>query len=128
MPHMRAAGLFVALLSACGPSTPFIQNLAYSPNAGLIGVQESISGSASYSDQDNDISQTVLTLYDPTGTVITMTPPTPISDVGQGVVGTVPFTIDNWTPTVAGVHRFELYIIDLQGHPSNILSGPIRVN
>ena len=122
-------GFAVALLlAACGPSPPYIQNLAYSPNAALVGVQESITGSVSYSDPDNDISQTVLTLYDPSNSVVLMTPPTPIQNVGQGVVGMVPFSIDMWTPAVAGPHRFELYIIDLAGHPSNILSGPIRVN
>jgi hypothetical protein len=122
-------GVAVALLlAACGPSTPYIYNLTYSPNAGLVGVQTTISGSVSYGDQDNNISQTVVTLYDPTNTVISVTPPTPIQNVGQGVTGMVPFSIDMFTPTIAGQHRFEIYILDLNAHPSNILSGPIVVN
>jgi len=115
-------------LGACGPEPPSIRDLKYSPNAALVGMQTTISGTVAYTDNNNDISQSVVELYAPNGALISMTPPTPIMNVGMGVVGMVNFDITMWTPDTAGIHHFQIYIIDLTGAPSNKLQGVIRVN
>jgi|GEM_PF-3437511 len=116
------------LLAGCGPEPPSIRDLKYSPNAALVGMQTTISGSIAYTDNNNDISQSVVELYAPNGSLISMTPPTPIMNVGMGVVGTVSFDITMWTPDTVGIHHFQIYINDLTGAQSNKLQGVIRVN
>jgi hypothetical protein len=124
----RALVSFVlVVLSGCGPEAPQIRDLKYSPNAGLVGEQTTISGTIQYTDPDNDISQSVVELYAPNGMLISTTPPTPIQNVGQGPIGSVGFSIERWTPEVEGIHRFNIYIIDLRGAPSNKLQGILRV-
>jgi len=115
-----------ALSSGCENEPPFLRDLKYTPNAALKDVETSIGGSVAYTDVDNDISQWVVELFDPTG-VVTVSPRTPIENVGQGVTGLVNFTI-KFTPAVIGAWRFNVFIIDLADHQSNKLDGVIKVN
>jgi hypothetical protein len=114
------------LLLACQNEPPFIRDLKYTPNAGLVNMESTVSGSVAYTDVDNDISQSVVELITPGG-MATLSPRTPIENVGQGVVGSVNFTI-KFTPTVTGTWTFNVYLIDLQEHVSNKLEGIIKVN
>jgi hypothetical protein len=123
---MRFLILAVALLAGCGDDPPSIRDLTYSPNAGIVGMQSTINGTVAYTDQDNDISQSQLELISPSDVKNTSSP-VPIMNVGQGVVGTVNFTL-MFTPDVPGNWHFNVWIIDLQGRPSNMLNGTLRVS
>jgi hypothetical protein len=116
----------VLLVVGCENEPPYIRDLKYSPNAGLLGKESTISGSVAYSDVDNDISQTVVELFNPGGVPL-ISPRTPIENVGQGVIGNVQFTIKH-TFDVTGTWRFNVFLIDLQEHQSNKLDGIIKVN
>jgi hypothetical protein len=123
---IRAAICGLLLLAACGPQPPYLRDLKYTPNAALVNVEATISGMVAYSDPDNDISQTVLELYPPTGMPI-ISPRLPIENVGQGVVGNVTFNL-KFTPMMPGVWKFNIFIIDLQDQESNRLEGIVKVN
>jgi hypothetical protein len=86
----------------------------------------SISGTVNYSDPDGDISQSQFDLVAPSGMAQTSSL-VPISDVTQGPLGMVDFTI-NFTPMEVGLYHFDVWIVDLQGRESNRLQGPIRVS
>jgi hypothetical protein len=116
-----------ALLGGCSDDPPTIRNLIYSPNAALVGQEQTINGMVDYSDSDNDISQYVVQLVDPNNNLLVTSQPMPISNTGMGVTGQVPFTI-MFTPGGTGLFRFIFWIIDLPGRPSNKLQGLIRVS
>jgi hypothetical protein len=123
---MRTLIVLLALAAGCGDEPPSIRNLKYAPNAAVLGTMAQITGSVDYTDQDNDISQSQVELIAPSGAVTTASP-SPIPNTGEGVVGTVSFTI-MFTPMEEGVWHFNVWILDLQGRPSNRLNGPIRVS
>lgn len=118
--------LWVVLLGGCDSPVPFIRDLKYSPNAALAAKEATISGTVAYTDPDNDISQSVLELVQPSGAGERF-PRMPIESVGQGVVGSVAFTL-KFTPDVGGTWRFNVLLIDLADHESNRLAGIIKVN
>lgn len=122
----RALLLGIVLWAGCGPEPPFIRELKYSPNAALLNLETTISGMVAYTDQDNDISQSIIELSDPSG-VTTTSPRLPIDNAGMGVVGMVNFTI-KFTPNVTGTWTFKISLIDLSERYSNKLSGIIKVN
>jgi hypothetical protein len=113
-------------LAGCSDDPPSIRMLVYSPNAASQGVMASISGTVNYSDPDGDISQSQFDLVAPSGMAQTSSL-VPISDVTQGPLGMVDFTI-NFTPMEVGLYHFDVWIVDLQGRESNRLQGPIRVS
>jgi hypothetical protein len=117
------AALCALLWAGCSDEPPSIRMLQYSPNAALVGVMSTINGTVNFTDSDGDISQTQLTLTDPTGAATTSSM-MPITNVNQGPIGTVNFCID-FTPMIAGNWTFNFWIIDLQGRPSNVLMNNI---
>jgi hypothetical protein len=122
-----AAALCGLVLAGCSDDPPTIRMIQYSPNAALVGVMSTINGQVSFTDPDGDISQSQVTLTDPTGASVTSSM-TPITDVNQGPIGMVPFSID-FTPGIAGNWTFNFWIIDLQGRSSNVLmNNVIRVS
>jgi hypothetical protein len=122
----RAFAVCVLLLAGCSDDPPEIRQLMYSPNAGLVGTMSAISGTVNFTDSDGDISQSQVELIDPLGASGTSSPE-PITNVNQGPIGMVSFSI-MFTPAVAGNFHFNIWIIDLQGRSSNRLSGTIRVS
>ena len=122
----RVLAVCVLLAAGCSDDPPEIRMLSYSPNAGLVGAMTNISGTVAYTDSDGDISQTQVELIDPAGSS-TISSPIPISDVTQGPIGSVAFTI-MFTPAIDGNFHFNVWIIDLQGRSSNKLAGFIRVS
>jgi hypothetical protein len=124
MPMLRAL-ILLPLLGGC-LSEPLIRDLKYTPNAGLVGTESTITGSVTYTKANDEVSQSVVILYPPNGAPV-VSPRTPIENVGQGVVGMVNFTL-KFTPTAAGSYRFEVFIVDLGDHESNKLEGIIKVN
>ncbi len=125
-PMLRLLPLLV-VLGGCENEPPFIRDLKYSPNAALVGKETSISGTITYTDVDNDISQSVVELINPKG-MAQVSPRTPIENVGGGVVGSVGFTIEKWIPDQTGTWTFNVFLIDLADHQSNKLDGIIKVN
>lgn len=126
----RRAGAILATLvslalAACGPEPPFIRDLKYAPNAANVGREATISGTVAYTDPDNDLSYSTVELVDPAGGVV-VSEKTPIDNVGQGVVGSVNFTV-KFTPTLIGDWTFGVTVFDLRDAPSNKLTGPIKV-
>jgi hypothetical protein len=118
----------LAAVAACGPEPPQIRDLLYSPNAGLVSVSTSITGSVAYSDPDNDVSQYVAVVKSPSGDTLYQSPPLPITSVGQGPLGEVQFEAGPLVPRVSGVHLLQVWVVDLLGQQSNVLEGPFRVS
>ncbi len=126
---LSRVGILLALLplaSGCADDPPSIRNLQYSPNAAIVGMPSTINGMVDYTDQDNDISQSQIELLTPEN-VSTVSSPTPIMNVGMGVVGMVNYTL-MFTPDEPGNWHFNVWIIDLQGRASNKLNGLLRVS
>ena len=100
--------------------------LTYSPNAGFAGEKTTITGTFLFSDADQDVSQWVVELSDPSGNLVARSPPEPGQSVGQGVTGTVNWTLE-WTPSVTGIYHFTTWLVDLAAHESNHLHGEVRI-
>jgi hypothetical protein len=109
----------------CGDDPPLISNLTYSPNAGFVGSATNINVGFDYSDEDNDISQSVVQIVDPSG-MMTTGPMTPIPNTFAGVTGQVSVSLQ-FTPTATGIWSFSVWIIDLKGRESNHLGGIVRI-
>ena len=124
---MRALLLFaLAGVVGCSDDPPTIRMLQYTPNAALTGTAASINGMVNFTDTDGDISQSLVNLVSPSGQA-TLSSPEPITNVTQGPLGMVNFTI-GFTPGEPGNWHFDVWIIDLLGRPSNKLGGIIRVS
>jgi hypothetical protein len=117
------------LVAGCSDDPPFIQMMTYTPNAGFINTDLTVSGTFNATDDDQDVSQWVYELISPSQTLLYRSPATPVTSMGTGVVGPVTFTmmIDHSYLPTAGVYQFNLWLIDIEGRKSNSLNGLLRI-
>jgi hypothetical protein len=119
----------VLLVAGCSDDPPYIHDMTYTPNAGFINTDMTVTGQFQATDDDMDISQMVWELISPSQTLVARSPANPVMSMGTGVVGPVTFTlpIDHTLLSTAGIYQFNLWLIDLKGRKSNSLSGLLRI-
>jgi hypothetical protein len=101
----------------------------YTPNAGFINTDMTVTGTFNATDDDMDISQWVFELISPSQQLVYRSPANPVTSMGSGVVGPVNFTLPiaaSYIPT-AGIYMFNIWLIDIKGRKSNSLSGLLRI-
>lgn len=132
--------LSLALLLSCGgggggdgsggggtpsSSSPQIDTLSYSPKAAYVGSTLQVQGSFGFSDPDGDLAVVVLTIKDGSGATLS-SQTIPARDAQGLKQGVLTGTVIAGT-AAASTYTFEVYVMDAAGHPSNVLSGSIRI-
>jgi hypothetical protein len=123
---LLALALLPLLSSGCGKQAPSIRMLEYSPNAGFQGMDTEIDGTFLFADADQDVSQWVYELSDPSQNLVTRSPPTPGMSVAQGIEGMASFSF-TFNPALTGLYHFSVWVVDLTARESNHLGGEIRI-
>ena len=111
-------------LAACTTddnAAPTISNLTYAPNTMTVGVQTTISGSLDFSDPDGNLDQLAVEVTLPDQSK-QMLPMTDLQNVGTMTEGTIAWALIVVPPS-AGRYDMKIWITDVEGDPSNQLSG-----
>ena len=101
--------------------------LTYTPNSGFVGEDNMFQGSFNYSDDDQDVAQSVIELSDPKGQLVVRSDPEPVMG-GNQITGSADFMLmlDKSLITQIGLYHFSVWVVDLFGRESNHLAGELR--
>jgi N-acetylneuraminic acid mutarotase len=118
--------LDVNLLGRTPLGQPTISNLHYSPDSAYASTTPmTFYGNITFLDHDGDLSSVTLTIVNSSGaTVSTIT--TPI----EGASGVAQGTLEGWitaTVSIADNYTLQVYVTDVRGFQSQVLSGPVRI-
>lgn len=126
----------ISLLSSCGGgggggdgsggTAPMISDLQYSPQEEYTSTTTTMfDGQISFSDPDGDLSSATLTIKDSSGATVSTTT-TPIQGAAGLTSGTIAGSVTA-SLLVADNYTLQVYITDVEGLRSNVLSGPVRI-
>jgi hypothetical protein len=119
-----------ALLAGCSSGgdgkAPSIAALTYSPMTVPAGVQTTVSGSFTFTDEDGDADQLGIDVTLPDNSTQSL-PKSDLQNVGDMTSGTIAFSVFI-TPPTAGSYKFAIFITDEGDNTSNKLMGTLTAN